>query len=180
MRLVRQGRRHGALAPSGPKASGTERTYWIAGDICSDLRGRTIVFRCGKLSTLNRQTQVKGAQKMSTLPRIFSACAAAGIGLAGFCAPVVGLQKQPLSQVKCECRCVKHHEDNSGNVITEILGSKSLAAPGGDPKACTGLDGTTCRSGTLEGKLDKCSGVVERKRPTIDRVPSATETKPSQ
>jgi hypothetical protein len=116
---------------------------------------------------------------MPTLARIFSACAAAGIGLAGFCAPAVGLQKEPLAQVKCECRCVKSHEDNSGNVILEILASKSFAAPGGYQKACTGLDGTTCRSGTLEGKLDKCSGVVEHKRPSIHGVPSAKE-KPSQ
>jgi hypothetical protein len=99
------------------------------------------------------------------LTRMFSAYLVTGIGVAGLYAQAMALQKQPLSQVKCECRCVKHHEDNSGNVITEILGSKSFAAPGGDPKACTGLDGTTCRSGTLEGKLDKCSGVVERKRP---------------
>jgi hypothetical protein len=116
---------------------------------------------------------------MSILPRIFCACAAAGIGLAGFCAPVAGLQKEPLSQVKCECKCVQRLEDGRGNVILAILDTKSFAAPGGDPKACTGLDGTRCKRGTQEGKLDKCSGVVERKRPAIDRPLSPTETKPS-
>jgi hypothetical protein len=92
----------------------------------------------------------------------------------------MALQKEPLAQAKCECRCVIKHEGANGEVITEILGNKTFAAPGGDPKACGGLAGTRCRSGpsgTVEGKLDNCSGVVERKRRTIETAPSVEPSK---
>ena len=121
---------------------------------------------------------------MSTLlPRMFSAYLATGIGVVGLCAPAMALQKQPLAQVKCECKCEQEVDVGGGNIAIVHLGDKVFAAPGGDPKACTGLDGTRCK-GTQgipgEGKLSKCSGVVEHKRPTIHRPPSAIETKPSQ
>jgi hypothetical protein len=102
------------------------------------------------------------------LPRMFSAYLVMGIGVVGLCATAMALQKQPLSQVKCECKCEKAVDVGGGNVAITNLGSKVFAAPGGDPKACTGLDGTRCKTAYGEGKLGKCSGVVERKRPAKD------------
>jgi len=76
--------------------------------------------------------------------------------------------KTPLSTVKCECTC---EVPAGGGTLEE---DKSFAAPGGDPKACGGLNGTKCRVAGVnpsEGKLTKCEGVVERKMP-----PAATGT----
>jgi hypothetical protein len=78
---------------------------------------------------------------------------------------LLAVPKTPVAQVKCECRCEKAHEGGSGETILELLGNKVFAAPGGDPTRCAGMNGTTCRSGNVEGKLSKCSGVVERKGP---------------
>jgi hypothetical protein len=102
------------------------------------------------------------------LPRMFSAYLATGIGVVGLCAPAMALQKQPLAQVKCECKCQQERDVGGGNVGIFTLDTKVFAAPGGDPKACAGLDGTRCKTDYGEGKLGKCSGVVERKRPAKD------------
>jgi hypothetical protein len=100
----------------------------------------------------------------SKLVRMISGCIVTGI-VSGTCTPSIALQKSPLAQVKCECGCEKAHEGQPGEIIYESLGTKSFPAPGGDPNACAGLNGTTCRTGTAEGKLSKCSGVVEHKPP---------------
>jgi hypothetical protein len=87
--------------------------------------------------------------------------------LAGASTTSLAKPKTPLAQVKCDCTCEKTYEGGGGEVITSTLGNKVFAAPGGDPNRCGGMNGTTCRTSAGEGKLNKCSAVVEHKLPDL-------------
>jgi hypothetical protein len=115
--------------------------------------------------------------------KLFALLVGCGVIVSIAAMPVTSIArpKTPLSTVKCECECAVATENPSVSQIED----KTFAAPGGDPKACGGLNGTKCRSsGGGEGKLQKCEGVVERKMPptgtTVDdlQVNPGTPQKP--
>jgi hypothetical protein len=84
--------------------------------------------------------------------------------------------KRLIAKAYCECGCVREHEGNGGEIISENLGTKKFEAPGGDAQSCSGQNGTACRSGGVEGKLVNCSGYVERGDLGGIRIPDITIT----
>lgn len=71
-------------------------------------------------------------------------------------------RKDQLNQVTCECECAVRREGREA-----MIESKTVLAPGGDPKQCGGFDGVSCRNKrkdgtTALGKLEQCSAVVNR------------------